>query len=118
MFYISQSRSKRLSSIDCSSTKEISVKEVDIIALPNMMESYQRLPVNPEFDQYLDEMDKEESNVASMKPMLGYPLNCHEMKPLLPLHATLHRDSALNNCGDPLDNVEKPWKLNTLKQDD
>lgn len=115
LFYISQSRSKRLTT-DCSSTKEISLKEVDI-ALPNMMESYQRLPVNPEFDQYLDEMDREESNVASMKPMLGYPLNCHEMKPLLPLHATLHRDSALNNCGDPLDNVEKPWKLNTLKQE-
>lgn len=81
------------------------------------MGSYQRAPVNPAFDRYLDEMDEEESKVASQKPMLGYPLNCHEMKPLLPLHATLHRDSSLNNCGDPLDGAEKPWKLNTLKQE-
>lgn len=76
-----------------------------------------RVPVNAAFDEYLDEMDREESKVAAQHPMLGYPLNCHEMKPLLPLHATLHRDSALNNCGDPLDNAEKPWKLNTLKQE-
>ena len=81
------------------------------------MNSHQRTPVNAEFDAYLDEMDREESKVAAQKPMLGYPLNCHEMKALLPLHATLHRDSTLNNCGDPLDDVEKPWKLNTLKQE-
>jgi histidine decarboxylase len=81
------------------------------------MESYQRTPVNAAFDAYLDEMDHLESEVASQKPMLGYPLNCHENLPLLPLHATLHRDSALNNCGDPFDNAEKPWKLNTLKQE-
>ncbi|KAL7479670.1 hypothetical protein ACHAW6_005397 [Cyclotella cf. meneghiniana] len=81
------------------------------------MEICERTSVNAAFDAYLDEVDHAEAEVAAQKPMLGYPLNCHQMRPLLPLHATLHRDYTLNNCGDPLENVEKPWRLNTLKQE-
>lgn len=76
-----------------------------------------RISVNPEFDAFLDEMDHAEAEVAAQKPMLGYPLNNNQLRPLIDLHAMLHRDFTLNNCGDPMENVEKPWKLNTLKQE-
>jgi hypothetical protein len=78
---------------------------------------HQRTPINTAFDAYVDEVDLLESEAAAQKPMLGYPSNCHQLKALLPLHNILHRDYTLNNCGDPLDNVEKPWKFNSLKQE-
>ena len=74
-----------------------------------LIESYKRLPVNAAFDAYLDEMDHAEAEVANQKPMLGYPLNCNHLRPLLPLRVALHRDFTISNCGDPFDDNEKPY---------
>ena len=89
--------------------------EIKIKDRVSIMDSHES--VNAEFDAYLNEIDHLEAEVAAQKPILGYPLNCHNLKPLLSLRVSLHRDFTLNNCGDPLDNIEKPYKLNTLEQE-
>jgi histidine decarboxylase len=66
------------------------------------------------FLDFVADMEKAEAEVAAQPPMLGYPMNNHELQPLLKVHGIVHRDFTSNNCGDPLGEVEKPWRTHTL----
>lgn len=69
-----------------------------------------------EFVSYVAEIEAKQ-NAAATGPMLGYPMNNHELEALQDLHKILGRGFQANNCGDPLGHTDKPWRTHTLEQE-